>query len=577
MAAASPGLTSNPVYIAALAMTVGVGRQLRREWTASGLHRALLGGTGVQAFAIRAHDLRPADREAGARILGGAFTLAGATLQVGAGGDPWDRASPHERFAMALHRFGWARDLLSQGDAGAAEGLRLYLDWRRVFGGGNAFAWRPDVLERRVFNLACAGQVICAVASEAETAQTARDLYRQARHLLAVIEGPERRAEQSAAAALAAATLAGDQARALRDKALSMLVRALPHTVDSDGGHASRSPQAALELLFDLRALDEALLQRGVAAPEELSRAIDRLSGAVRFFTLADGALPTFQGGEALSRTYVAAARTIDEDEGGPRPIPASRNGYQRMDGKSLQVVLDAAPPASGPFSVTACAQPLAMEVLAGGRRLITNCGWTPDAAGPAALRLIDAASTATVGDGACGEPLRGLAGALLGPRLTGADAPAQADRRESDEALWLEASHDGWLARWRLQHRRRIFLDLVADEIRGEDSFHPMGQIRGRAEAGRRFVPVTVCFHVHPGARASLAMDKKSVLLRVEGQETGWWLRNDAGEVTVEPSIYFNGGQPRRSQRIVLHGQARVDMGARLRWKLARAELRAR
>lgn len=577
MAAGSTGTPRLPGQTLALALTVGVGRQLHREWLTSALRRVLSGAAGkVQGFTVQPKDMRPADPEAGARLLGGSFVLAGVALQAGPKGDPWDRPSPHRRFAVALHRFVWMRDLLSTGAAGRAEGLRLYLEWRRLFGQWNAFAWSPEVLERRVFNLACSAKAICEKASDAETALIARDLLRQGRHLLAAIDGPERAAERAACAALAGCAVAGEAGVRLRVKALARLAKVLPRTVQPDGGHASRSPQAALELLFDLQTLDEALAQRGLAAPEEVTRAMDRLTGAVWFFTLADGALPAFQGGEELTRSYVAAARAGEEDAA-PRQTPVARNGYHRLDGKSLQVVVDAAAPASGPFSVTACAQPLAMEILAGGKRLITNCGWSPDASGPAALRLIDAGSTATLGDQPCGEVLDGLMGRLLGPRLDHVYGPVAVDRREAEEGLWLEVAHDGWAPRFRMHHRRRIFLDAAADELRGEDRFEPMNRIPTGAERVRRFVPITVCFHVHPGVRASLALDKKSVLLRAEGKETGWWLRNDAAEVSVEASVHFLGGQPRRAQRIVLRGQARTDVAARVRWKLARAEPKGR
>ncbi|MDB5424771.1 MAG: hypothetical protein JWQ29_2187, partial [Phenylobacterium sp.] len=206
-------------------------------------------------------------------------------------------------------------------------------------------------------------------------------------------EAPERPLQQD----LAGAALSGKAGDRLLARALSRLVQTLPATVSPDGGHASRSPQAALELLFDLLTLDDALVQRGMAAPDEVMRALDRLTAAVRFFTLADGRLAAFQGGEELSPAYIAAARAQDEME--VRPIPAARNGYHRLEARSLQVAADAGDPASGPWSVTACAQPLAIEVLAGARRLIVGNGWSPDALGPQAMRLVDAASTASLGD----------------------------------------------------------------------------------------------------------------------------------------------------------------------------------
>ena len=566
----TPSPARIPGQVAALALAVGVRRQLRREWAGSPLHRWMLARPRPEGFLPAPPDLRPGRAENGRRVLLGDFTFAGATLHAGPRGDPWDRPNPSRRFAIALHRFGWMRDLLALGEDGAAEGLRLTLEWRRVFGRWNGFSWDPECLERRVFNLACAAPALCVRASDAEAAQLAVDLARQARHLLSTIDGPVHAAERACATALAGAVLSGEAGEQLTTRALDRLAKALPHTVSPDGGHASRSPEAALELLLDLQTLDGALVQRGLAPPDEMMRAIDRLTGAVRFFTLGDGALPVFQGGEARRPAYVAAARATETD--GARTLPAARNGYHRLESRSLQVVADAAAPAPGPWSVTACAQPLALEILISGRRAITNCGWSPDAVGPEALRLVDAASTASLGDLPCGEPVRGLKAAALGPRLVDAYGRVEAKRHQADGALWLEMAHDGWARRFGLRHERRIYLDLAADELRGEDRFTPIEGL-AKGEAGRQFIPFVARFHVHPGAKASLARDGKSVLLKTDGDETGWWLRNDALEVSIESSVFFQDGQPRRTSQIVLRGQVRQETGARLRWKLAAAE----
>ncbi|HQP20797.1 MAG TPA: heparinase II/III family protein, partial [Phenylobacterium sp.] len=161
---------------------------------------------------------------------------------------------------------------------------------------------------------------------------------------------------------------------------------------------------------------------------------------------------------------------------------------------------------------------------------------------------------------------------AALGPRLAGAYAGVEHRRQETDGGVWLELSHEGWAKAFRLRHERRLFLDLAADELRGEDRLTPIGDTAA-AEGQRRFFPYAVRFQIHPDVRASLARDGKSVLLRAEGDETGWWLRNDAQEVAIETSVHFEDGQPRRCHQVVLRGHARADAGARLRWKLAAAE----
>jgi uncharacterized heparinase superfamily protein len=359
----------------------------------------------------------------------------------------------------------------------------------------------------------------------------------------------------------------------LLERALERLALALAQTVGSDGGHASRSPEAALELFFDLTTLDDALAQRGIEAPGEMMRALDRLGGAVRFFTLRDGRLAAFQGGASLPGPYVAAARAMDE--AGERAAPASRNGYHRMEGRSLQVIADLAAPAPGPWSQTACAQPLAIAVLAGDKPLIVGAGWSPQGHGPPALRLVDAASTLALSDAACGEPLNGFAAEVLGPRLRASYAVREVERQDDARgAVWLKASHDGWGRRFGLRHERRLYLDVQADELRGEDALVPLAapKTSGGGSDGRRFVPFVVRFHLPPQVSALIAHDKTSVLLKAEGDEAGWWLRTDALEVTLAPSPQHRDGQLRQGQQIVLRGQARLADGGKLRWKLSAA-----
>lgn len=530
---------------AALAVLVATGRALSEEWRGSEPYRWLTSGPKPDGFGVQARDFRPLDRDLGEAILKGAFVLAGQTLATGVRGDPWDQPSPSRPFAEALHRFDWLPHLIAASPEGAAEALRLVLEWRRVFGRWNSFAWAPGIMARRVYNLACAGPLLAARASEAETATLAADLARQARDLLTPIE-PTGAAERAAAAALAGAVLRGPPARRLLARALKRLSRALEATVAADGGHASRRADLALELLFDLQTLDDALIQKGQAAPDAVQRAIDRLAANVRFSTLADGALTTFHGGQRRTASYVAAARA--QDETGDRPTPSELGGRERMDSRTLQVMVDVAGPPEGAWSTAAAAQPLAIEVLVGDRRLIEGRG-----------RDIAEGATVEVGERGFGHALDGFAGRVLGPRLIDAEATTDVQRHEAPGALWLELAHHGWLREHGLMHQRRLYVDLRAGELRGEDRLTPTARAQG--PDGRHFVPYALRFPLASGVRALVSQDKRSVLLRVEGAHEGWILRNDALDIALEPGA-----------QLVLRGQRRADSGARVRWKLAPA-----
>ncbi|PZQ36554.1 MAG: heparinase, partial [Phenylobacterium zucineum] len=243
-----------------------------REWYGSGPHRLLIAFPRPEGLAARPHDPRPVDPEHGRKILTGALALDGGALRLALDGDPFDTASPSRRFAVSLHRFDWLPDLAAAGSDGARRSLRLIDDWRRVFGKWNAFSWSPECLERRVFHLACAAKTLAAEGSDAEIADLTRDLARQARHLVELNSAPERALERAAVATVAGCVLAGKSGERLIDKGLKALSRHLDRMVLADGGNATRSPEAGVELLFDLLTLDDALGQRGRPSPEALSR-----------------------------------------------------------------------------------------------------------------------------------------------------------------------------------------------------------------------------------------------------------------------------------------------------------------
>ncbi|WP_425996432.1 heparinase II/III family protein [Caulobacter sp. DWR1-3-2b1] len=566
------GLPKMPALPSGGLMTRAIGANIKthveREWFGSPPHRLLLSLPKPRGLAAHPHDPRSVDPEHGRKILAGIMTLSGGALRVGEAGDPFDTPSPTRRFALALHRFDWLPDLVAAGSDGARRSLRLLDDWRRVFGRWNAFSWSGECLERRVFHLSCAARALAAEGSDAEVADLALDLARQARQLFKASDAPERVLERAVTATIAGCVLAEKPGDQLIDRGLKIVSAQIDRIVLGDGGHATRSPEAGLELLFDLLTLDDALGQRGRPSPEAVSRAIDRLASATRFFTLTDGQLAAFHGGEAVPAARIAAA--LAHDDAGPRPPhSASHSGYERMQGASILVMADAGIPATGHLSRAACAQPAAVEIVCGKDRLITSCGWSPEAGGAHAFRLSDAASTLSLGDGSAGRPLSGFRAHALGPWLVDGATEVEVKRHDADNGVWLDITHDGW-KRLGLSHARRLFLDIAADELRGEDSLIPLTP--GDAAGPRRYLPFAARFHLHPDARASIARDGKSVLIRGPSN-IGWWLRNDAVDVEIAASAHFDHGQARKAGQIVLKSQVRPEVGAKIRWKLTRAE----
>jgi uncharacterized heparinase superfamily protein len=179
----SSGVATGPALWPAIA-----GRVLTRQmwielYGLPGYAQTLAVGKAV-AFAATPRDFRPHDAAPGKSVLGGRFLLAGSSLEAESPADPWNRPSPSRAFATDLHAFVWLPSLMLQEDRGAREAVRLTLIWSEAFARWSPFAWDPQILARRTFNLACAARRMGAVASEADRLRLADILGRQARQLL---------------------------------------------------------------------------------------------------------------------------------------------------------------------------------------------------------------------------------------------------------------------------------------------------------------------------------------------------------------------------------------------------------
>ena len=564
----SSGVNTGPTLWPAIAGRV-LTRQLWIELYGLPGYGTTLGFGKAAAFAATPRDFRPADANLGKAVLGGRFPLAGSNMEAEAPADPWNRPSPSKAFAIDLHAFAWMPGLMLQGERGAREALRLTLAWADAFSRWSPFAWEPQILARRVYNLSCAAKRMGAVASETDRLRLADTLGRQARQLLRPPGGLAGKAERLVAAAVAGCVLAGKPGEGLRKTALGRLAGALRVTVAGDGGHGTRSPEAGLELLLDLLTLDDALSQLSEPAPESLGGAIIRLTTALRLLVLPDGRLAGFQGGGPSSPARVAAARVHDEHAGAAAEAAGSVGGLARIRSPLLTIMTDAGSPGKGAWSEAACAQPLALEIVCGKDRIVTGCGWTPRAADRQGLRLTPGHSTLTLGEQSFAEPLGGWKGELLGPRLFGRPYHVTSERRDADGAVWLEVEHDAWAQPFGLMHQRRLYLDQRLDELRAEERLHPSANDRDVVRAIA--APYAVRFHLEPGVQASLARDRRSILLRGHSGR-GWWFRTDGPDVAIEPSVHVDEGLTRRSLQVVVRGSARTDAETKIRWKLSPA-----
>jgi len=129
-----------------------------------------------------------------------------------------------------------------------------------------------------------------------------------------------------------------------------------------------------------------------------------------------------------------------------------------------------------------------------------------------------------------------------------------------------LTTSHDGYLARFGVMHRRVLMLAEDGSRLDGEDTLAPApgGRIKGTD------TDYALRFHLHPSVKASRLSDARGVMLVLPNREV-WTFEALDDKVEVEDSVFLAGNDgPRRTAQIVIRQDSRHAPS--IRWSFVRS-----
>jgi uncharacterized heparinase superfamily protein len=516
----------------------------------STLQKLKLTGSAPTAYSLHLKNLLPPDDRRGEALLRDVWRIGQQRIALQPGQSPWSVEMPSRHFADRVHRFGWADDLLAQGDAGKARLIALTDDWVSKFGKFHGFAWRLEPTTSRCWNWLRCGPDLLEAGDEAARTARLESLSRQLRYVqetLGAANDPKSR--WLGAAVLVAGSLCLRAGSGLGD-ALDRLEAECTAQILPDGGHVTRSPAHVLTALIHLQTLSDALQRAGRPVPEWMDRWIPRIGAMLAFFQAGDGALNTFHDGDESRPEVVNAA--LARLPAPPRKFMfAPKSGFQKVEKGDLRLVLDCGEAPPRPFGDHARAGALGFELSDGPARIVTSCGYSAEVNvdWQAAVRRTSAHSTLILGGRDSGvfivndeTRLR----ALIGPE------GIAAKRLEEAAEIWLDAQHAGYKAAYGLLHRRRIFISGEGDRLTGEDSLvRPVAQTPAD---DKKPIPFEIRFHLHPTVTAMMGKDAIRLMC-----DTGhvWRFRTSHEGARLEKTVYLARGIVEQPEQIVLAGFA--------------------
>lgn len=508
---------------------------------------ALVGGTAAPPVAVT-----PPDSEPGSRAAGEAVLMQGVRFD-----------QPAEPPEVDAHAFEWLRDLRAVRSGTAQEAARrLTEEWMLRYGRPGGRGWSPPVAAERLIQWLCGHRFLASGASADFVAQFDDSIGRHTRALGKAIPRmiQDARRFRVLKALIYAGICAPGRGRPL-ERALAQLDAEIGAQIAPDGGHLQRNPLFHAAVFADLVEIRAALGLAQHSVPSWLQHGIDRMAPVLRMLRHGDGTLGLFNGateGEPPALDQVLASANAE----GRALASAPHVGFERLEGGEAAVLVDAGMPPPYGLDRAAHAGTLSFEMSAGGQRMIVNCGGYGggDPAWRAVARTTAAHSTLTVEDTNSNEVFDGGG---LGKRL----GEVVCRRDQSQGADWVDAAHDGYVKRFGMTHRRRLFLAPDGHQLRGEDVL--VGS-RGNHEFAIRF-------HLHPAVDATIAfdstLDQRSVRLQLPDGQV-WAIQAGGENIGIEESVYLGRpGKPAATRQAVITGSTTEGDGRQVNWTIKRIQ----
>ena len=498
-------------------------------------------------------DLRTTDASFIDEIRAGQFGLAGQSIEIGDGA-PFGIPAPSAWFKRRLHGFSWLRHLRAVREEGGDEiARRFVLAWIARYRSTSGSAFEPAVQARRVMSWLTNASILLEGADAKSFETIMRSLEGQVNHLASTWrQAPEGTPRLAALTALmlASACLAGMEH--LLKQLQGEFERELERQILPFGGHRNRNPGAGIEILLDLLPLRQCFAMREREPLEALETAVGRLIPWLRYMRLGDGRLARFNGMSGTPLDELAAVLAYDDSLAIPPMVKES--GYLRLERGTTILIMDAGVPPPLELSGEAHAGCLSFEMSSDRNVLFCNSG----AAGAilpewhAVCRSTAAHSTLSIA-GSSSSRLVNVRDKSAGKGIVGLAGPEKVvfDVSDNGGTTRIIATHDGYLERHGVVHRRTLALSSDGTVLDGRDYLGP----KHKGERLSHDLVYDIHFHIHPKVEARMGTEPDTVDLKLQDNER-WRFRCNGARLSLEESIYlaeFAG--PRQSMQIVLRG----------------------
>ncbi|MEX6633302.1 heparinase II/III family protein [Hyphococcus lacteus] len=502
--------------------------KVRKAWGESPFYQAQLKGPAPDRLLFQPVDPYTPDKSVATSLAKGRLAIGDESIDCEGELDKiWDIPSADGPLYAYLHEFSWLRHLSALGDDGKPPARTLMKSWLDRYERWSSESWEPFFVSERLIQLCAHHPLLLSGTDALWRSRVLACMARQTRHLARTAHRSATGFDRLMTAlglGIAGYSLPGCEGPA--ERGLEMARRELRIQLRPDGGHVSRNPSRQLKLALRLQALLKAIESRGFQPPGFLRHIVQRASAMASFFRCPDGRLVVFNGGyEDDARALISVQTNSGADVASVDF--ARHSGYHKMSSSRGLLIVDTADDSNSGHKSAG-----SLHFSSGRSRIITNCGngTHRGAVWRKALAQRDAHSALSFEEGVTPFSFRNIS------HRRGEEAAGQL--LEFERGIMTQQGEEA-------SYLRRLYLSANGANLRGEDVLEGLQQ---EVLSG-----VLWRFHIHPDVRASLARDKKSVILLLPNKE-GWRFKSNCPDLVLDKSVYCgSGGAPTASEQIVI------------------------
>ena len=462
------------------------------------------------------------DPDHGKKIVDGFLSFYGEGLVFNK--KVWKKNEASKSWNEELLTFEWIKDVKALGTNKARIFLRDNIrEWMRFGSKWDSFAWRTDILSKRISYLMSNMSFFYNTADEIFQKNFTKLLNKQSIHLLKTFKKKDYGDKKIfIAKAIILASLSFKNLSGKLQLGINLLSKIIESDILEDGMHYLRSPSKQFIFLQSLVDIKNFLGLSKIVIPKFLNENIYKMSSVLKFFKIANGELAIFNSYKFIDPDEI---NEVIKRSNSKIKIPESLefSGFQRISDNRLNFLMDCGKPTSEKTHASS----LSFEFSHGSEKIVVNCGspFINNKKLSEALRSTAAHSTISIDDINSSD-------IFFEKNTTTRIANVWSEKLIDGHNFWINTAHSGYKDLFGLVHNRKIHIDTKNLIIRGQDYF-------SKSIKKHNLIPkkLFLRFHIHPDVKLSATASKKKVILKLKNN-LGWEF------ICSEPKIEINEGR---------------------------------